>query len=152
MDLLGDDGQKSRDEANTSRATGARSSQGQAPAMLLAGLSAPEATGSQVVWEKIVGRIASWDMQRKKRWQLYIVRCADGTLYTGIALDARQRLIEHNESHRGARYTRAKRPVTLVFVQEFPDRSRAAKEEAHIKKLPRQAKLELITQYHGETH
>ncbi len=91
-------------------------------------------------------------MQRKKRWQLYIVRCNDGTLYTGIALDAKQRLTEHNGSSRGARYTRAKRPVTLVFVQEFPDRSRAAKEEARIKKLPRQAKLELITQYHGETH
>lgn len=91
-------------------------------------------------------------MQQKKRWQLYIVRCSDGTLYTGIALDARQRLTEHNGSSRGARYTRARRPVTLVYVQVFADHSRAAKEEARIKKLSRYTKLALIAQHHGKTH
>lgn len=79
---------------------------------------------------------------------LYIVRCADGTLYTGIATDVARRVTEHNgESkikNRGARYTSARRPVTLVYDAAFDTRSAASKEEARIKRLSRGEKQALI--------
>lgn len=75
---------------------------------------------------------------------LYILRCADKTLYTGITTDLDRRVIEHNESKLGARYTSARRPVELVFYKEFKDRSAASVEEARIKKLKKSDKLELI--------
>jgi putative endonuclease len=76
---------------------------------------------------------------------VYIVRCADGSLYTGIATDAVRRLAEHNGlGTRGARYTAARRPVELVYLAAFEDRSSACKEEARIKRLTRAAKNALI--------
>lgn len=75
---------------------------------------------------------------------LYILRCADKTLYTGITTDLDRRVIEHNGSKLGARYTSARRPVKLVFYKEFKDRSSASMEEARIKKLKKSDKLELI--------
>lgn len=77
-------------------------------------------------------------------WFVYIVRCADGTLYTGHAADVERRVSEHN-SGRGARYTRARLPVDLVYCERASDRSQAARREAEIKKLPRRAKLHLIS-------
>ncbi len=79
-------------------------------------------------------------------YTLYIVECADKTLYTGIALDVERRLKEHNHSPRGAKYTRARRPVKLVYTRRFRTRSRASSEEARIKKLPRSEKITLIQQ------
>ena len=73
----------------------------------------------------------------------YIVECADGTFYTGWALDPEKRLRVHN-SGRGARYTSMRRPVRLVYVEPQPDRISAMKRERAIKKLPRQKKLALI--------
>ncbi len=78
-----------------------------------------------------------------KKWQVYILRCGDGTLYTGITNDLDQRLKAHNEK-RGARYTRARLPVTLVYQEEAASRSQASRREIIIKKLPRQKKLALI--------
>ena len=78
-----------------------------------------------------------------KNWQVYILRCGDGTLYTGITNDLEQRLKAHNEK-RGARYTRTRLPVTLVYQEEAASRSQASRREITIKKLPRQKKLELI--------
>ena len=76
---------------------------------------------------------------------VYIVACADGTYYTGVATDVARRLSEHNgEKAKGARYTSARRPVTLQYQACFPDRSSAQKEEARIKQLPRAAKVALI--------
>jgi putative endonuclease len=76
---------------------------------------------------------------------VYIVACADGTFYTGVATDVVRRLAEHNgERSRGARYTSARRPVTLAYQACFPDRSAAQKEEARIKALSRAAKVGLI--------
>ena len=76
---------------------------------------------------------------------VYIVACADGTLYTGIAIDVARRLAEHNgEKPKGARYTSARRPVTLLYCAAFPTRSDAQKEEARIKKLSRADKQKLI--------
>ena len=76
-------------------------------------------------------------------YTLYIVRCADGTLYTGITTDIVRRVEEHNSSSLGAKYTRGRRPVTLVYTQSFRNRSLAAVEEARIKKLSRQEKIVL---------
>ncbi|MDP2685007.1 MAG: GIY-YIG nuclease family protein [bacterium] len=75
---------------------------------------------------------------------LYIVRCADKTLYTGITKDVKKRVTEHNTSDKGAKYTRARRPVKLVFKKRFRSRSTASRAEAQIKQLSRTAKLLLI--------
>jgi putative endonuclease len=77
---------------------------------------------------------------------LYIVECADGTLYTGIATDVERRIAEHNGAKpKGARYTSARRPVRLVYEAPFATRSEASKEEARIKRLTRADKLTLIS-------
>jgi len=78
-------------------------------------------------------------------YTVYIVRCADGTLYTGIATDVARRIKEHNHSNKGAKYTRTRRPVTLVHSEIFDDRSAASKREYQIKKrMSRAEKLALI--------
>lgn len=79
-------------------------------------------------------------------WAVYILRCADETLYTGITTDADRRMKEHNGIHDGgARYTRARRPVTLVYLETLKSRSEAAKREFEIKRLSREDKEELIS-------
>jgi putative endonuclease len=79
------------------------------------------------------------------RWHVYVVRCADDTLYTGIAVDVQRRVDEHNGAgKRGARYTRARRPVQLCHVEAFASRAEAARREAAIKKMPRARKLALF--------
>ncbi len=79
-------------------------------------------------------------------YHLYILRCADDTLYTGITTDLERRLVEHNGRLSGAKYTRPRRPVVLVYSQRFRSRSAAAREEARIKQLTRVEKLALITE------
>ena len=76
-------------------------------------------------------------------WWVYIVECADGSLYTGIARNLEQRLSAHNAGT-GARYTRGRAPVRLVYSEPAPDRAAASRREAAIKKLRRQAKLALV--------
>lgn len=78
------------------------------------------------------------------KWFVYILRCADDTLYTGITTDLERRLHEHNHEPLGARYTRARRPLTLAYSEEAEDRSTASKREYAIKKLSRQQKEQLI--------
>jgi len=75
---------------------------------------------------------------------LYILKCKDNTLYTGIATDLARRLKEHNESKIGAKYTKARRPVKLVYSKKFKNRSTVSKAEARIKALSRIQKLEII--------
>ncbi len=87
-------------------------------------------------------------------YSLYIVACADGSLYTGIATDVERRVAEHNGfgangelaggKSKGARYTSARRPVRLVYEAAFETRSQASKEEFRIKQLTRSEKQELI--------
>jgi putative endonuclease len=78
-------------------------------------------------------------------YSLYIVSCADGTLYTGIATDVGRRLQEHNGlKPKGARYTSARRPVRLVYEASFATRSDALKEECRIKRMSRPQKDALI--------
>ena len=80
-------------------------------------------------------------------WYLYVVRCSDGTLYTGITTDVTRRLHEHNVTKKGAKYTRARRPVELVYWIDFHDRSTASKAEFRFKKLSRKEKLDVIATY-----
>ena len=74
---------------------------------------------------------------------VYLLRCADGTLYCGWTTDLVARLVAHN-SGKGAKYTCARRPVELVFSEEYEDRHEALSREWHIKRLSRQEKLALI--------
>lgn len=78
-------------------------------------------------------------------WYIYIVKCSDKSLYTGITRDVKRRIEEHNSNDLlGARYTRCRRPVTLVYVENAGSRSEATKREAAIKKLRRDEKKSLI--------
>ena len=77
-------------------------------------------------------------------YYLYILKCADKTLYTGITTDLKRRVVEHNSSKLGSKYTSSRRPVKIIYSQEFKNRSNASKEEARIKKLKRAKKLELM--------
>ena len=76
-------------------------------------------------------------------WHVYIVECADATLYTGIARDLAKRIATHNEG-KGARYVRSRLPVRLVWSISCNSRSAAQREEARIKNLQRAEKLSLI--------
>lgn len=75
---------------------------------------------------------------------LYILQCADKTLYTGITVDVERRVREHNTSGLGAKYTRGRRPVKLVYAKKFRNRSAASKVERRLKLLTRSEKLELL--------
>lgn len=77
-----------------------------------------------------------------KTWKLYMLRCGDGTLYTGITTDIDRRLEEHR-SGKGAKYTRGRSPLELVYCEECGDKSTALKRELEIKALPREEKLKL---------
>lgn len=77
-------------------------------------------------------------------YYVYILRCSDDTLYTGIALDVDVRLYEHNYSKKGAKYTKTRRPLRLVYKEKLKNRSEASTREYAIKKLTRKEKLELI--------
>ena len=78
-------------------------------------------------------------------WFVYVVRCSDNSLYTGIATDVVRRIEEHNKDNKtGAKYTRARRPVKLVYKEEVASRSEAASRESTIKKLTKPEKEVLI--------
>jgi putative endonuclease len=77
-------------------------------------------------------------------YYLYILECADKTLYTGITTDLKRRIEEHNGTKKGAKYTSARRPVRVVYTRKFKNRSNASREEARIKKLKKSEKVELI--------
>ena len=78
-------------------------------------------------------------------WYVYIVCCGDGTLYTGITKDLEKRIEAHNSGKGGARYTRSRRPVQLVYSEQVESKSAAAKLEYQIKRLPLSKKKGLVT-------
>lgn len=80
-------------------------------------------------------------------YYLYILECADATFYTGITTDIDRRVEEHNTSRRGAKYTRSRRPVTLVYSKKFRNKLAVMKEELRVKRLSRPGKFSLITTY-----
>ena len=76
-------------------------------------------------------------------WYVYMLRCGDGTLYTGITDDVPKRLAAHRAG-KGAKYTRGRGPLELVYTEELADKSTALKREIQIKKLSRPEKLKLL--------
>ena len=86
-------------------------------------------------------------MTSDKTWYVYVLRCADNSLYTGITLDVNKRLDEHNGIEKnGAKYTHARRPVQLVYQEPSSSRSEACKRECAIKNLKKIQKEHLISQ------
>ena len=79
-----------------------------------------------------------------KKWYMYVVRCIDGSLYAGITIDIRRRILEHNFGMKGAKYTRSRRPVTLLHVEECDNHSDALRREHKFKKLSKKRKEEMM--------
>ena len=93
--------------------------------------------------KKAAGRVKPLPLQ--KPWHVYILRCADGTFYTGVAMDIERRMAQHNGVlAKGARYTRSRRPVKLAYQEKAANRSAACKREFVIKQLSRGEKIALI--------
>jgi putative endonuclease len=76
-------------------------------------------------------------------WSIYLLRCSDGSLYTGIATDVSRRLAEHEDGDKGAKYLRGRGPLELVFHREIGDRSLATKIEHRVKRLPKEFKEDI---------
>lgn len=83
---------------------------------------------------------------KEKPWWVYILRCEDGTLYTGITNNPIQRFVNHREG-KGAKYTKNNPPLEIMFLEEFKDKSTASKREYQIKQLYRYEKLKLIAEH-----
>ena len=82
----------------------------------------------------------------KHAWYVYILKCSDNSLYTGITTNLTRRVDEHNHNDKlGARYTRGRRPVILAYYEQLADRSQASVRERIIKKMPRMKKEALIS-------
>ena len=79
----------------------------------------------------------------ENNWKLYILRCRDGSLYTGITTDVQKRLTAHN-CGKGAKYTRSRRPVELVYQETCKDHSEALRREVQVKALTREEKEKMI--------
>ena len=88
-------------------------------------------------------RILAAEGPSKNMWHVYILKCSDNSLYTGITNDLSKRVKKHNQ-RRGGAYTRVRTPVELVHLEECPTKSQALKRELEIKGLPREKKLLLI--------
>ena len=84
------------------------------------------------------------------KWLVYIVSCSDGTYYTGVTTNVDRRISEHNHSIRGAKYTRTRRPVKLMYVEQCEDRSEAQRVEYNIKKMTRAQKEDLVAKFNRE--
>jgi len=82
---------------------------------------------------------------KKRGWYLYVLKCSDNTLYTGITNDLERRLEEHNSGH-GSKYTRARKPSEIIFYKKCRSRSDALKQEAYVKSLPRDEKFDYINE------
>ena len=83
---------------------------------------------------------------KANNWFLYVLQCSDGTLYTGVTTDIDRRLNEHNTSSKGAKYTKIRRPVKLVYWIDFKARSTAQKAEYKFKQLTREQKEKIINE------
>ena len=82
-----------------------------------------------------------------KSWFVYMLRCTDNSLYTGITTDVVRRVSEHNAKKSITRYTRARQPVVLVYQESVNSRAEAGKREAQLKKLSKQEKEEIVGSY-----
>jgi putative endonuclease len=98
---------------------------------------------SKYNWKIVSTATGEWYFRGMESWAVYILRCRDGTLYTGIAADLHKRLEAHRRGV-AAKYTRSRRPVTLVYQERQPDRSSALRREAALRRMGRAGKLALI--------
>ena len=80
------------------------------------------------------------------RWYFYILRCVDSSFYCGITNDLKDRLKEHN-SGEGAKYTKTRLPVKLIYFEEYPDKSSACKREIEVKRWRREKKQKLVASF-----
>jgi putative endonuclease len=85
-------------------------------------------------------------------WYVYLLRCNDDSLYAGITTNIERRLHQHNHTKLGAKYTRAKRPVTLAFIEFAANKSIASKREYQLRKLPKREKERLVSTYHTQSN
>ncbi|WP_114326752.1 GIY-YIG nuclease family protein [Candidatus Colwellia aromaticivorans] len=86
-------------------------------------------------------------MTQNNTWTVYFLRCNDNSLYTGITTDIKRRLHQHNNTKLGAKYTRARRPVKLVYSETAIDKSSASKREYQLRTLTKKQKEELVLAY-----
>jgi len=86
-------------------------------------------------------------MTTNSTWYIYFLRCNDNSLYAGITTDLTRRLHQHNNTKLGAKYTRARRPVELVYSEQAADKSAAAKREYHLKTLSKHQKEHLVSKF-----
>jgi putative endonuclease len=87
-----------------------------------------------------------------QHWFTYLLRCNDNSLYAGVTTDLNRRLAEHNNDNRlSAKYTRARRPVTLVYAESCINRQTACQREYQLRKLPKHKKEQLVCQYKNST-
>ena len=108
-------------------------------------------TGTDPGWFWIVGKdnfvvVEDAPEPVAPEWFLYVVKCADDTLYTGITTDVTRRLHEHNNTAKGAKYTKKRRPVALLHTVGYEDRASASQAESKFKKLSRKQKLSTINE------
>ena len=81
-------------------------------------------------------------------WYVYLLRCADNSLYTGITTSIERRILEHNNCNKkGAKYTRVRRPVALAYSEQLTDRSEASRREYQLKQLTKREKEKLVSSY-----
>ena len=80
------------------------------------------------------------------KWFMYVVRCSDGSLYAGVTKNLKRRVLEHNYGTRGAKYTRSRRPVEVVYEEECSDHSDALKKEWAFKKLSKAKKERTVAE------
>lgn len=81
-------------------------------------------------------------------WYVYLLRCADNSLYAGITTSIERRILEHNNCNKkGAKYTRVRRPVTLVYSEQLTNRSEASRREYQLKQLTKREKEKLVSSY-----
>ena len=107
--------------------------------------------GTDPAWKWVVGKDnfeVSTEVEEVllPEWFMYVVKCADDTLYTGITTDVTRRLHEHNNTAKGAKYTKKRRPVTLLHSVGHSSRSSASRAESKFKKLSRKQKLSIINE------
>lgn len=87
-------------------------------------------------------------MSIQSKWLVYLLRCADNSLYAGITTDIERRIHEHNHCNtKGAKYTRVRRPVTLAFQEDAADRKTASQREYQLKQLTKQQKEQLVVKF-----
>ncbi|WP_247741772.1 GIY-YIG nuclease family protein [Endozoicomonas sp. G2_1] len=89
-------------------------------------------------------------MSSSKPWYVYMLRCCDNSLYTGVTTDIERRVAEHNTSNKAAKYTRVRRPVALAYAEQQENRVLACKREYQLKQLTKREKEQLVSNQNSQ--